>query len=120
MSYKRIEMFEFTCDGHCGVQKTVAARPGVSTHDIPAGWAELRLSPEAHHVVGKTDGEIRYFCASCLALMLLPMWSSQRQVALLESLTTDELEDFDLEDVFDRAKVRERQRLEALRKQATK
>lgn len=112
MSYKRIEMFEFDCDGHCGAKATASARPGISTYDLPKGWATLSLSPEAHKAIGSTEGEHRHFCPTCIALMTLPLWNRERQFKILSLLSEDELDDYNLDGLFERLQAAEKKRLQ--------
>lgn len=106
MSYKRVEMFEFDCDGHCGEKKTAAVR------EIPNGWVEVNMSPRAVSTVSTSGEATRHFCPTCFSLMTLPLWSHTRQFQILSLLTEDELDDWNLEGLFDKLKAIEKKRLQ--------
>lgn len=111
VSYRRIESVEYDCDGKCGEKKIVADHlVGTSTRDLPPGWVELRLSPEASKA---TSGDSsKHFCATCFSLMTLPLWNRERQFQILSLLSEDELDDWNLDGLFERLKVAEKKRLQ--------
>jgi len=122
VSLKHVECVEYDCDGHCGAKQQVTSQrinASLYQSEMPAGWVTLTLSEQAAKEIGKRwDNATLHFCPACFAIMTLPMWNSERLVALLSVVGEDELDDYGLTERFAKARVQERQRLEALKKQA--
>lgn len=118
MSYRKVESVEYECDGHCGTKKAVPDHHvSVSTRDLPPGWVEIRLSPEAVKAISGND--VRHFCATCFSLMTLPLWDQNRQFKILSLLSEEELDDWQLEGLFDKLKVADKKKqIEAMKAKA--
>lgn len=119
--YRHVECVEFECDGQCGAKRQVQADPrrAVGEPEMPPGWVEMRMTELAAKALHRSIADTRmHLCPSCFALVTLPLWNPARQVAMLSTLSEDELDDYDLDGIFEKAKRHERQRL-AQEKQAT-